>query len=685
MSSANHDSGLILSPHAPADGTPDDIPLLDLNSTGPWPIAVTGPGKDAATDSAHQRRTANSAPVSRAFGSDPSIWLDGDVAMCACPECGAPTSIRIWLMVADCWQCGTSIQLTEKQEREVDRLLQARAKAGGTASTKTRAPTRPTAASPAAMVGVEARKKSAPVDRPERTADGGHRGTVARPGRTATAAQMSRAAAEVRRRAAMGATRVWWYGLFRDLPAWLISGLVHLILLMLLGLWMLSHTEHEPTIVLSAEIDKSRREGGIEDEFETQAEVNFDLPVPAEDAPQNESQRQALIAANQEARELRVNPDTLESQLPDLYQVKSTIASGNPMRAMVAVRDPRLRVEMIKKEGGTTLTEAAVARALRWISQHQNEDGSWSLDRFQHAPECAGQCDGAAKIRSTSAGTSLVLLPFLGAGQTHLVGRYKDTVAAGLRWMVEHQEPNGDLRYDSAANSGMYAQGQSAIVLCEAFAMTGDEYLRRPAQLAIDFIIAAQHPGGGWRYHPQEAGDTSVLGWQVMALQSARAAQLNVPPLTVELANQYLDAAQQEGGSQYAYQPGGPATHVMTAEGLLCRMYLGWNLQNPSLRPGVTYLLDHHPPQQDRPEFYYWYYATQVMHHAGGSQWEQWNLRMRQALIQSQETRGHQAGSWAPRGVHAEGGGRIYTTSLAACTLEVYYRHAPIFRQIKLD
>ena len=39
----------------------------------------------------------------------------------------------------------------------------------------------------------------APGERPERTADGGHRGTVARPGRTATAAQMSRAAAEVRR------------------------------------------------------------------------------------------------------------------------------------------------------------------------------------------------------------------------------------------------------------------------------------------------------------------------------------------------------------------------------------------------------------------------------------------------------------------------------------------------------
>ena len=47
-----------------------------------------------------------------------SIWLDSDVLMCACPDCGAPMSIRIWLLVADCWQCGTSIELSEEQERE---------------------------------------------------------------------------------------------------------------------------------------------------------------------------------------------------------------------------------------------------------------------------------------------------------------------------------------------------------------------------------------------------------------------------------------------------------------------------------------------------------------------------------------------------------------------------------------
>jgi hypothetical protein len=73
-----------------------------------------------------------------------------------------------------------------------------------------------------------------------------------------------------------------------------------------------------------------------------------------------------------------------------------------------------------------------------------------------------------------------------------------------------------------------------------------------------------------------------------------------------------------------------------------------------------------------------------VMHHFGGRPWETWNTRMSHTLVSTQETAGHAAGSWAPRGRATEGGyaehaGRIYMTSLAICTLEVYYRHMPIY------
>jgi len=288
-------------------------------------------------------------------------------------------------------------------------------------------------------------------------------------------------------------------------------------------------------------------------------------------------------------------------------------------------------------------------------------------------------------VRSSSAGTSLALLPFLGAGQTHLVGHYRESVARGLRWLIAHQKANGDLRADSAGNSGMYAQGQCAIVLCEAYFMTGDEELRDPAQRAIDFIVAAQHGGGGWRYRPGENGDTSVFGWQLMAIQSARAANLNVPPETLTLATHYLDSVQSDDGAKYAYMRGRGPDHVMTAEALLCRMYLGWKTNDPGLERGMRYLSDDYLPKDVAPNMYYWYYATQAFHHVGGSHWDRWNRQMRDILVNKQQKRGHEAGSWDPSHSHDKTGGRIYATALATCTLEVYYRHLPLFRQIELE
>jgi hypothetical protein len=381
-----------------------------------------------------------------------------------------------------------------------------------------------------------------------------------------------------------------------------------------------------------------------------------------------------MIRADQDARELRLDPDAPHPHLPDLPLVKEKLSKPGQYSAALLARDPRLRIEVVKREGGTTLTEAAVARGLRWLAQQQRASGCWELD---------------GPIRSDSAATSLALLPFLGAGQTHLTGRYQDQVSRGLRWLIENQKPNGDLRADSRGNSGMYAHGQGAIVLCEAFLMTGDEELREPAQRAIDFIASAQYLDGGWRYEPHdpqrrdEQGDTSVLGWQLMALQSARAANLTVDPDTLERASHYLDSVQSDDGARYAYQRGRSPTHVMTAEALLCRIYLGWDKREPGLVEGVKYLGTGHPPKDDDHNMYYWYYATQTIHHYGGAAWEQWNFTMRDLLVSTQETQGAKAGSWPPISDHT--GGRLYETALAVCTLEVYYRHLPIFRQIQVE
>jgi hypothetical protein len=119
----------------------------------------------------------------------------------------------------------------------------------------------------------------------------------------------------------------------------------------------------------------------------------------------------------------------------------------------------------------------------------------------------------------------------------------------------------------------------------------------------------------------------------------------------------------------------------MTAVGLLCRQYLqSWGPQNLKLIKGINNHLKTNPPGPAQKNIYYLYYATQVMHHFGGSDWKSWNEAMRSYLVQSQEKAGPNAGSWSSVGdAHGAAGGRLMMTSLSLLTLEVYYRHLPLY------
>lgn len=657
----------------------EPLNLPDLNGNGsPPPAEPTGrPTRKSALNHANGK----SPSTDRSPGT---LWLEGDVLMCACPDCRAPMSIRLWLMIADCWKCGASIELSEEQEREALRLLEERRR-----EQVPPPPASPEARQPRFREGpvvpppVPAPPR-VPVPAPAARAEV-LRSPVAPPAEAAapSAPRPARRPANHRRR--VDSAGNWLKNLLKDTPAWLISMLVHMVVLTLLALISIpAEDEDGPYIMLSSALSRERSDGGDTFKMPPEDAAKFDLPLPSKSDLQDPAQRQVLLAAAQDARDLRL--DEPAPHLPDVEQVRKLVGNPHGIRSTMAARDPRLRVEMVTKEGGTTMTEAAVARGLRWLANHQNEDGSWGIHDFQVAGKC--NCGGQGNVGGKAAGTALAMLPFLGAGQTHLAGKYKGTVSRGLRWLMKNQKDDGDLRAGANDHSGMYAHGQGTIVLCEAFAMTGDEELRLPAQKAVDFVVQAQYQDGGWRYYPgprQEAGDTSVVGWQLMALQSARAANLTVPDETLGMAGLFLDGVSQRDGALYGYQRGSQPTPAMTAEGLLCRMYLGWKKSNPALREGVTWLSDNHLPTLREPNIYYWYYGTQSLHHFGGPEWDKWNLYVRDVLVDSQETGGHVAGSWYPRDAHAGAGGRIYQTSLSICCLEVYYRHLPIFKAIDLE
>ena len=70
----------------------------------------------------------------------------------------------------------------------------------------------------------------------------------------------------------------------------------------------------------------------------------------------------------------------------------------------------------------------------------------------------------------------------------------------------------------------------------------------------------------------------------------------------------------------------------------------------------------------------------------GGEAWKTWNLKMRDGLVKSQDdTPGNpRRGSWSSAGdVQGSAGGRLMITSLNLLTLEVYYRHLPLYQQLE--
>jgi len=436
---------------------------------------------------------------------------------------------------------------------------------------------------------------------------------------------------------------------------------------------MLSSKDHSRPLVLST--------SWSEDEGDTIAQIDEFAPaISVEDSDALESE---IVESNdpfdQEEIPSPVPPEPLLSPLG----FSAGGSTDDTVSEILQGRAAGNRAALVLSEGGNEFSEEAVALGLKWLARHQNPDGHWGLDDFNQVGDCHGQCGGVGGHSNTAA-TALALLPFLGAGQTQLSGDYTEVVGKALRWLVRVQQPNGDLQ--GPGYGRMYAHGQAAIVLCEAYALTREPFLKEPAQKAIDFIVAAQHRAGGWRYRPGQAGDTSVLGWQIMALRSAQMAYLKVPQETLDRASSYLDQAQADDyGSRYSYTPGGIGEPTMTAEGLLCRQYAGWHPDEPGVARGVGYLMEEHPPDRRRPNIYYWYYGTQVMHNIGGRRWTLWNSKMRDMVIGMQRKKGHKAGSWDPVGPHTSSGGRLYMTSLSINILEVYYRHLPLYRKIAVE
>jgi hypothetical protein len=364
---------------------------------------------------------------------------------------------------------------------------------------------------------------------------------------------------------------------------------------------------------------------------------------------------------------------------------------------------------MGKKTDGPS-PEDAVRAALKWLAHHQGPDGGWGAESF--SKQCTGgRCSGAGDAAFDTGVTGLAVLAFLGAGYIPMSKdefpdpvdpsrtlRFGETVKRGIQWLIAHQDPEGCV--GERGMKYMYNHTVAALALSEAYGMTAMQTIREPAQKAIDFLVAAQNPGKGWRYSAKSGdNDTSVTGWAVMALKSAELSELSFPKTAYDSTLNWLNEATEQSGyyqvgynarsTGKVYVPGKNEQfdhHAsMSAVSVMSRIFIQKNKREPSLT-AVTLLVSDLPEWKGaKIDFYYWYYASLALFQYDGPEgpvWSKWNGPMKNAIVPHQKGRadGCRLGSWDPEQERwGFEGGRVYAAAINALTLEVYYRYANVF------
>lgn len=357
---------------------------------------------------------------------------------------------------------------------------------------------------------------------------------------------------------------------------------------------------------------------------------------------------------------------------------------------------------LVARGGGGGETEDAVLAALKWLSRHQGADGSWKITGY------IGECK---KIQKYAAGancspnpghedfdsgvTGLSLLAFLGAGYSHLSKDtydgicFGDVVRKGLQWMMSHQDPEGCIGSRNAQKY-MYNHTICALALSEAFGLTGSNLFKDQAQKAVDFVIAAQNPGKGWRYsYKCGDNDSSVTGWAAMVLKSSEISGLTFPRTGYDGCRALFDEFTEEAYGRVGYTHKGTGKvfvpgmneqfdhhEALTAIGVMSRIFMDKNKSDPRLTAGCDLLLRDKPKWDGNSiDFYYWYYASLALFQfdgPSGPKWKAWNEDMKTSLVKNQNTSssGCKSGSWETIDRWSGEGGRVYCTAINALTLE---------------
>jgi hypothetical protein len=312
----------------------------------------------------------------------------------------------------------------------------------------------------------------------------------------------------------------------------------------------------------------------------------------------------------------------------------------------------------------TPETRNAITKGLEYLAKDgvQNVDGSWGDNR------------------NSVAETSLSLMAFMLKGYVPGRGRYGKLMNNGIAYLLDLGKKQRGFIGTTSNHAGMYEHGLAVLALSEAWGQSKNPRIRTALSRAVKIILSAQARqdtanNGGWRYNTEPGdADLSMTVMQLVALNSAHEAGIAVPGKTIDRAKDYVLRCQDKVSGGFKYMPhSGEPGFARTAAGVMSLIMCGQRNHKATKR-GIAFLKAYPERKFEKnfPRFHYsHYYAIQGMYQAGEAEFQVWYPRIRNTILEKQET----DGSW--RGAH----GQAYGTSISILVLGVPYRYLPIYQR----
>lgn len=326
---------------------------------------------------------------------------------------------------------------------------------------------------------------------------------------------------------------------------------------------------------------------------------------------------------------------------------------------------PEDRAQRMRESGGTPECEVAVEKALQWLKQTQNADGSWGNG-------------------NRGAMTGFALLAYLGRCETPMSIEYGESVLNGIIYLIDlGKKNNGLLSQTTTGHHPVYEHGIATYAIAEAYTFCRQLGIKVPeldetTRKAAEIIIKGQGPTGGWLYGYTAArgGDNSVGFWQIQALKACQHTGLWEPgdlDRPLRLSVEWLKSVQGTNGA-IGYRNSASRSPGLTGGGVLC-IQLVEGPRASAARKGIEYIVKNSEFKWEdtSANLYYHYYNAQAMINYGGKEWDDYNERFRDTLLANQSPKG----TWTRSHGNHDATNEHMATCLATMMLEVYYRFLP--------